>query len=387
VKATDPSRPVVYASSGQTPTNLDFLFHNTYAGWYGGSMYDFLTAGDHWVSETGAGCSIATHTADAFAMNHTVNTFEPEEYGALVDEVRFDDLVRKPSHVPAYSGWVFRDISDVKYKGLLNTKGLLTFAGYKKDIYYHFKSLLRSSPVVHLVGRDYFLRSANAAGEGAVKAYSNAATLTLSVNGATVSAQSNDQYKHPNGTPIKDVFYWPNALVLGKNVVKVDDGAGSTDTMTVFYRGAGTTLPADPAAKVTNLTTSNGPAYFIDRSIADQLPFYFDFDGTGDNTFDAVPAPVTGARWLATRRQSDATKRTDLAFDLPSGGDVFVMFTKQTPVPGWITGGGFSDTGASCRWRDNSPKLTDCQLYERSLPAGSHVELGTTSMDYIVLVK
>jgi hypothetical protein len=289
--------------------------------------------------------------------------------------------------VPAYSGWVFRDISDKKYKGLLNTKGLLTFAGYKKDIFYHFKSLLRSTPVVHLVGRQYFLRSANGAGQGAVKAYSNAAKLTLSVNGTTVGAQPNDQYTHPNGTPIKDVLYWPNALVPGKNVVKVDDGAGNTDTMTVFYRGGGTTLPADPAAKVTNLTASNGPAYFIDRPVADQLPFYFDFDGTGDNTFDAVPAPAAGASWIATRRQSDATKRTDIAFDLPSGADVLVMFTKQTSVPAWIGGGGFSDTGASCRWRDNSPKLVDCQLYKKSLPAGSHVSLATTNIDYVVLVK
>jgi beta-galactosidase len=283
LKATDPSRPVVYASSGQNPTNVDFIFHNTYAGWYGGSMYDFLTASDHWVSETGAGAVIATHTADAFAMNHTVDSFEPEEYGALVNEVRFDDLLRKPAHVPAYSGWVFRDISDVKYKGLLNTKGLLTFAGYKKDIFYHVKSLLRSSPVVRLVGRSYFLRSANGTGEGAVKAYSNAANLTLSVNGTPVGEQSNDRYQHPNGTPIHDVFYWPNALALGKNVLEVDDGAGNTDTVTVYYRGSGTTLPADPGARVTNLTASNGPAYFIDRPVADQLPFYLDFDGTGDN--------------------------------------------------------------------------------------------------------
>jgi len=157
--------------------------------------------------------------------------------------------------------------------------------------------------------------------------------------------------------------------------------------MTVYYRGSGTALPADPGAKVTNLTATHGPAYFIDRPVADQLPFYFDFDGTGDNTFDSVPAPVAGTSWIATRRQSDATKRTDLAFDLPSGADVFIMFTKQASVPGWIAAGGFSDTGTSCRWRDNSPQLVDCQLYKQSLPPGSHVSLATTNIDYVVLVK
>ena len=82
IQAADSSRPVVYASSGQTPSNVDFIFRNTYAGWYSGSMYDFLKASDHWISETGAGMVVGTHTANYFAMNHTVNSYEPEEYGA-----------------------------------------------------------------------------------------------------------------------------------------------------------------------------------------------------------------------------------------------------------------------------------------------------------------
>ena len=43
IQAADSSRPVVYASNGQTPSNVDFIFRNTYAGWYTGSMYAFLT--------------------------------------------------------------------------------------------------------------------------------------------------------------------------------------------------------------------------------------------------------------------------------------------------------------------------------------------------------
>ncbi len=382
IKATDPSRPAVYASNGQTPAGVDFIFHNTYAGWYSPpSPYAFLTAGDHWVSETGAGAVIGTHTADPFAMNHTVNSFEPEEYGALVNEVRFDDLSRNPTHVPAFSGWVFRDISDVKYKNRLNTKGLVTFAGYKKDIFYHFKSLFAPSPVVHLVGSDYFLR-----GGADVKAYSNAATLTLTVNGTAVGPQTNDKYAHPNGTPIKDAFLWTGALHAGKNVVGVDDGAGHSDSMTVYYLGTGA-LPADPAAKVTNLTATPGPAYFIDAPVADQHPFYFDFDSTGDNTFDVVPSVVAGASWITTKRQSDAAKRTDLAFDLPKGADVFILFTKQGTVPAWITGAGFADTGVTGKWRDNSPALVDYALYKKTFAAAAHVALTTTAIDYVVLVK
>jgi beta-galactosidase len=387
IKAADPSRPVTYASNGQTPTGVDDIFANTYAGWYGGTMYDWLTAGDHWVSETGAGMMTTTHTADSFGMTFTVNTYEPEEYGSLVNEVRFDDLFRNPSHVPAFSGWVFRDISDVKYKNLLNTKGLLTYAGYKKDVFYHFQSFLKQSPVVHLVGRQYFLRSADGAGQGSIKAYSNAAALTLTVNGKVVSTVSNGQYTHPNGTPIKNAFRWPNALVLGKNVVSVADGLGNTDSMTVYYRGAGTTVPSDPNARVTNLTSSNGQAYFVDVPISDQMPFYSDFDGTGDNSFDVVPALAAGASFISTRRQSDATKRTDLAFDLPTGATVYVMFTKQAAVPAWITAAGLTDTGATGRWRDNSPALVNYALYSRTFAAVAHVTLPTTAIDYVVLVK
>ncbi len=387
LKVADPLRPIVYASNGQTPTGVDDIFANTYAGWYGGTMYDWRTAGAHWVSETGAGMVVATHTADSFGMSFTVNTYEPEEYGSLVNEVRFDDLFRNPSHVPAFSGWVFRDISDVKYKNLLNTKGLLTYAGYKKDIYYHFKSFLQTAPVVHLVGRQYFVRGADGTGQGAVKAYSNATSLSLTVNGAAVATTANGQYTHPNGTPIANVFRWPNALVVGKNIVSVSDTAGNTDTMTVYFLGAGTTLPADPGARVANLTPSNGPAYFVDTPIADQTPFYLDFDGTGDNTFDVVPAAAAGASFIATRRQSDATKRTDLAFDLPTGATVSVMFTKQATAPAWLASAGFTDTGASGRWRDNSPALVNYALYSHVFAAGAHVALATTSIDYVVLVQ
>ena len=314
-------------------------------------------------------------------MKYTVNSYEPEDYGNLFNEVRFDDLSRNPSHVSAYSGWAFRDISDVKYKNRLNSKGLITYAGYKKDIFYYFKSLFGSAPVVHLVGSTYFLR-----GGADVKAYSNAAALTLTVNGTPAAALANNKYTHPNGTPIKNAFLWPNALRTGKNVLSVSDGVATTDTLTVYLLGAGP-WPAEPTAKVTNLTATSGQAYFIDAPISDQHPFYFDFDSTGDNTFDVVPAVVTGASWITTKRQSDATKRTDLAFDLPHGADVYVMFTKQATPPTWITGAGFVDTGAAGKWRDNSPALVDYALFKKTFAAGAHAALATTAIDYVVLVK
>lgn len=387
IRAADGSRPVTYASSGQNPSNLDFLFKNTYAGWYGGTMYDFITAPDHWISETGAGMAIGTHTADSFAMNHTVNSFEPEEYGALVNEVRFNDLFGNPSHVPAFSNWVFRELSDGKYKGLVNTKGILTFSNYKKDVYYLLKAFLRASPVIHVVAPHYFLRGANGQGQGDVKVYANAPAMTLTVNGVSKGSKSDGSYRHPNGTVIRKAFYWTNALSLGRNVVVASDGNGNSDTAIIYYRGTGQTMPAESGAKIKNLTSSNSAAFFINTPVADQRPFYCDFDGSGDNTFDVLPSAVVGASWITTRRQSDSTKRTNLAFDMNSAGDVYVMATKQSATPSWISAAGLVDTGASGKWRDNNLRLVDFKLYKKTFSAGAHVSLASSAIDYVVLVK
>ncbi len=60
LRASDPSRPVVYASNGQGPSNVDFIFENIYPGWYVGSMYDWNTASNPWIAESGAGMVITT---------------------------------------------------------------------------------------------------------------------------------------------------------------------------------------------------------------------------------------------------------------------------------------------------------------------------------------
>jgi beta-galactosidase len=383
IKAADPARPVVYASNGQSPGGIDFVFRNSYDGWYGGDMYGFLTAGDHWVSETGAGMSLATHTADPFAQNHQVNSFEPEEYGALVDEVRFDDLFRRPTHVPAFAGWVFRDIGDNKYRGVVNSKGLMTFAGYKKDVFFHYQALLQPSPVVHLVGAHYFLRDPAPGGHAPVKAYANTARLSLTVNGADKGTLDNGKYTHPNGTPINDVFFWPDALAPGRNEVTVSDGMAHSDAMTVYLRGA----EPGPAGKIAHLTSSKDPAYFIDAPVGAQRPFYYDLDGTADNTFDLVPEAAAGAGWIATRRQSDPARATALAFDVTAAAELFVMVTRQPAAPAWITAAGFTDTGATGLWRDNALALVSYTLYRRTAAAGDHLALAGGPIDYVVLVK
>ena len=393
IKAADPSRPVVYASNWQRPSNLDFIFDNTYPGWYPdqGTIYDWINDGRRWISESGAGMVITNQNPDYFGFTHTVDQYEPEQFGQLANEVKFQDMfVTRPSHVPVFSNWVFRDMACNKYKGLVNSKGLVTFSNYKKDIYYHFKSFAKPERVIHIVGPHYFLRSANPSGQGDVKAYSNAPTLSLTVNGVYKGALGNGSYKHPNGLVVNNAFLWRNVLSIGRNDIVVSDGNGASESTTVYYKGNGSTMPAEGSAKITNLASGNSanPAFYIRTPLKNQYPIYHDFDGTGDNTLDAVPAVLAGIDgWIATRRQSDTAKASSLSFTMVTTGDVYVMFTKQAGVPSWLTAAGFVNTGATGKWRDDQLLLTDYQIYKKTIGAGTRVTLGGTAVDFLVAVK
>ena len=213
-------------------------------------MYDWNTNGDNWVSESGAGLNLATQNADYFNMSFTVNSYEPEQYGSMVNEVKFQDMfVTNPSHVPAFSNWVFREVSDNKYKGYINTKGLLTYSNYKKDIYYLYQSFLKpTTPVVRIVGSHYFLRNADPAGQGDVKVYSNSSSLTLTVNGVGKGTVSNGSYHHPNGQLVNNVFYWNNVLSIGK-IPSVPAMARTRTAPPCITRAPGKPCPTRPAPK------------------------------------------------------------------------------------------------------------------------------------------
>jgi beta-galactosidase len=391
LRASDSTRPIVYATAGQgTPSNVDFIFENVYPGWHPESMYDWVTISYPWISESGAGMVIGTQDPDYFNTYFQKNLYEPEQYGAMVNEVKLHDMfVTNPSRVPAFSNWVFREISDVGYKNAINSLGFLTFSMYKKDIYYLYQSFLRPDlAVVHIVGPHHFLRDSNPSGTGDIKAYSNAANLTLTVNGASFGARANGGYTHPNGWEINNVFYLTNVLQLGRNDIVAVDDSGNADSATVYYKDAGVFMPTEAGAKVINVTSNNIPAFFINIPPSDQRPFYRDFDGDGDNTFDTIPSELSGAAgWIATKRQSDSARVSNISFDLAADADIYIMFSRQSTTPSWITDAGFSDTGVSGRWRDDSITLVDYQLFKASFAAGSHVALASSPIDFVIIVR
>lgn len=385
IKAADSTRPVVYASSGQNPTGVDFIFQNIYQGWYSGTIKDF-PAGNHWISETGAGGVIASHQ-DYKSTTFTVGTFEPEEYESLALEHKFQYLFKtKPSDVPLYSHWVLFDMGDSKYKGL-NTKGLFTAAAFPKDPAYLWKALARpGDPLIHICGKHWYVRT----GTRDVKVYSNRPSLTLSVNGAAKGTKADGAYTNPStGGVINDVFYFDSVLVKGKNTVVAADGAGNSDTAILYYEGNAAAAPADPTEPITQLASSSAtnPAYLVNMPLQSQWPVYYQCDGNADNTFDTIPAALAGSRWIATRRQS--LDPTSLSFTVQGGqgADVYLMMTKPASAPAWITSAGLSLTGIAGKWRDNAMNPVDYVVYGKTFPAGSAVKLGGTAVDFVVLVK
>ncbi len=392
VRAEDATRLVTYASNSgfyKSPA-LDFVAVNRYLGWYGGRLGQFAAhaAFYHAVSETGAGGVVSIHTASP-NPRHVVNRFEPEEYQQEAMESRCRTVFRDiPDQVFLFTWWVFREFADPRYKGL-NTKGLETYGGARKDAWYLYQSFLRPAlPVVHLCGRTWPLRRRVFYGDTlTVKAYANAPSLTLTVNGLTLETKQNGDYVLPDGTASANVFAWDGALTRGRNVVVASDGAGHSDTLTI-YAEAG-----EASGLVQNLTSSNtaNPAYFLDIPIQPDTPVYDDDDGTADNTFAALPDLLAGARPVLTGRPSKPLSRTALTFTLAteaSRTDIFLMLTpppKDALPTGFLDG--FADTGVRGVWRDNAQNLIPYALYRRTVSGGTIVHIPGAALDYAVLVK
>ncbi len=397
VKATDPTRLVAYASNAGTKgkrfyPDLDLIAQNTYVGWYRGDPWEFEARARamRFISESGGGAVVTNHT-DYGRLHRLLDVFEPEEYRQEIEEVHDQVVFRDhPDDVPLYSLWNFRDFGTEKYKGVRNTKGLLTYGGFKKDAWYLYRAFLRpQEPLVHLAGQTYFLRRGRA--DDGIKAYSNAPALTLTLNGGEAGSRRNGEYRHPNGRPVANVFFWRAPLRPGRNELRVRDAAGHEDAAVVYYEAAGVARVAEEGI-VRDLVSSNpgSPARFIDQPVQDQWPFYLEFDGTADNTFDALPDAVRGAGWIATRRLSKADARTDLSFRIAAEAahaTVYVMGSQSPALEASLGRAGFRDTGVRGRWHDNALGLVPFRLYAAETRGGERVAVPGVTADYVVLVK
>ena len=431
-KALDTSRPVCVAN--MKSELADFHTRHSYYGWYGPDLGGFKPGS--FITEIGGGGVVTTH-CDYGQCDWNVNKYEPEEYQQIIEENNFQKAFHGDNgHLGMFCVWCLREFSDAKYKGPvgLNSKGLITYAGDKKDVYYLYRCFLRpTEPTLHIISKRYFLRQG--AVDNGIKVYSNAAKVTLTLNGQQVSTLANGQYVIPNGpwvahpekkkkvngveppaaTPrayepekVDNVFYWPVPLRTGKNVVLATDDQGHRDTATIYYYGKDTPPETPPAAlPIRDLASSNpdNPAHFMDMPVQAQWPIYYDLDSTADNSWNTLPPELENASWIALRRVTKPdpapapthrnptpaapgpNQATTVTFTTARPVKVYVMATKLDAPP-TFAGTAFREVpSAATAWRDNALQLVPAQLYVHEAAAGEKISLALGDRDAVILLK
>jgi len=173
----------------------DVVGYNRYFGWYTGKFSDFGVMLDAAhsrhprlplsVSEYGAGAALTQHSDDP--EGGPINPHgrpHPEEFQNLYHEASWSTLRERPYLWGVFIWNLFDFSSDSRKEGDLtdiNEKGLVSYdRTVAKDAFYFYRANWSVRPTLHLVGRRYVDR---AYGVLDVKAYSNAARASLSLNG------------------------------------------------------------------------------------------------------------------------------------------------------------------------------------------------------------
>jgi beta-galactosidase len=239
VKSEDSGRFSTYASHlGDTDAlsnHTELSAYNRYYGWYDksktgpGAWADALHAKDPArkvaLSEYGAGASVNQHQENPPAPD-TAGKWHPEEYQNKVLEDSWKQLATRPFLWGSFVWNMFDFAIDSRSEGDTNgrnDKGLVTYDRQtKKDAFYWYKANWNPEPTVYLTSRRWTQRTVAAT---TVKAYGNVDSITLSVNGKTVSAKTSGDH----------IYSWPVTLSPGANIVKLTGTRGGqtyTDTAT-----------------------------------------------------------------------------------------------------------------------------------------------------------
>jgi hypothetical protein len=210
----DPSRPTVGASHGDMLSNEhdtviipDLIAENAYPGWYSGAPTDMYA----WVSKTnseydGRGLAVSEYGAGARINDHKqglsvtdikpidpYGKLQPEEWQALVHEGSYGAIQRMP-YVWGSFIWLAFDSGGIGYEdGHFdggNIKGLVTQdRKVRKDAYFFYQANWTSKPMLYLTSRRDVNRTSAAT---QVKVYTNAASVTLAINGKNLGEQKPD---------------------------------------------------------------------------------------------------------------------------------------------------------------------------------------------------
>lgn len=340
-KAEDPFRPTVFAdccedlnlvktAGEKLAGTTDLIGYNRYYGWYYpqprlareqlGAQLDKFHAKHPKLplslSEFGAGGAISQHSdnvADGY-LNFT-GTPHPEEYQSWYHEENWAAIRQRPF---VFASWVwnmFDFASDLRKEGDsidLNNKGLVTAdRKERKDAFYFYKAQWSAKPTLHLTQKRYTERAYR---NITVKAYSNATTADLMLNGRNVGAASCTE----------GICLWPRvALQPGDNQVAVSaefNGAQVRDEATwngpdpakgIFVNAgdlgsgviAGQRYGSDDFVTggipvVLNMGGFGGQRMMAPRAVETDVPALYDYWREGDNFSYAIP--VGNGRWTVT---------------------------------------------------------------------------------------
>ncbi|WP_410657403.1 glycoside hydrolase family 2 TIM barrel-domain containing protein [Amycolatopsis sp. lyj-112] len=247
VTAERPGGMTAYASCcvwdrGVLNSHAEISGYNKYFGWYTDSTADFgkwadeLHAADPrrkiGMSEYGAGASVHQH-AERPARPVPDSDWHPEEYQSKFHEDYWRAIESRPYLWGGFVWVMFDFASDGRSEGDTygrNDKGLVTGdRRIRKDAYYWYQANWTSTPVVHLTSGRWTSRTASVTD---VKAYTNADTVTLHVNGRQIGAARSGADR---------AVVWPEvSLNPGPNVVTVSgvkDGRMHTDQATWTLTG------------------------------------------------------------------------------------------------------------------------------------------------------
>jgi beta-galactosidase len=236
-QAEDPTRLTTLASnqgdSDPIAMHADLVGFNKYYGWYTGTVASFAPWADAIhanfparriaVSEYGAGAGVSIHSVAPAIMDHS------EEYQSLFHETYWQALAARDFVWGKFVWNMFDFASDGRNEGETpgrNDKGLVSYdRKIRKDAFYWYKANWSSDPVVYITSRRFGPRTTPTID---VKVYSNLASVTLTVNGVALPAQ----------TSANHIFVWTGvALNVGPNQVvavgrTASSGTTAADTVT-----------------------------------------------------------------------------------------------------------------------------------------------------------
>src|SRR6266508_1104422 len=241
VDSEDPDRLSTYASCCVSDTSAvnnhaETSGYNKYFGWYYGSYNDLGGWADNLhatnpsrriaLSEYGAGANIDQHQLNP-PKPSTTGQWHPEEYQSLFHEASWTQLQSRPYIWGTFVWNMFDFASDGRNEGSqpgINDKGLVTRdRAVRKDAFYWYKANWAATPTLYITSRRWTQRT-DASTE--IKVYSNAATVTATLNGMSVGSRSSTDR----------IFKW-SAVTLqpGTNTISVTatiDGTTHIDTVT-----------------------------------------------------------------------------------------------------------------------------------------------------------